>query len=133
MAGLFHITLPLDSGGTTAANSVSWTSQRDHYGGERAVSDTLLAADAASCASRLYEIEQLARQLEDCAARADAVISRLGQLQFHSWQSPAGRAYRTTVALQQSALRRCRDAIQMAAAAVYRHRQAVASPTRGAF
>lgn len=94
---------------------------------------TLTAAEAAACASRSYEVQQLAARVEACAREADAVLAGLARQELQAWQSPAGRAYRTTLAVQAAALRRCRDGLQDAAAAVLRHAGAVAlsSGTRG--
>jgi uncharacterized protein YukE len=79
------------------------------------------AADSLACASRTYEVQQLAARVARCADEADAVLASLARLELQSWQSPAGRAYRSTVALQAASLRRSRDALLDAAAAVLRH------------
>ena len=89
------------------------------------------ASDAATCASRSYEVQQLAARVGACADRTDAVLARLVRVELESWQSPAGRAYRTAVSLQAASLRRCRAALEEAAAAVLRHARNVAlSPGR---
>jgi hypothetical protein len=49
----------------------------------------------------------------------------LRRIQLDDWQSPAGRAYRTTVALQASALMRARQSLDAAAALILRHSQSV--------
>ena len=90
------------------------------------MSGTLTAADAAACASRTYEVQQLARRAAACAEQADAVLAGLGRLELQTWQSPAGRAYRNTLALQAASLRRARDGLLEAAAAVLAHAQHVA-------
>ncbi len=55
----------------------------------------------------------------------------LVSVELQSWQSPAGRAYRTALSLQAAALRRSRTALQEAVAVVLRHAQNVAlSPGR---
>jgi hypothetical protein len=91
----------------------------------------ILASDAAACASRCYEVQQLAARMAGCADRADAVLARLVQAELQSWQSPAGRAYRTALSLQAAALSRSRVALQEAVTAVLRHAQNVAaSPGR---
>jgi hypothetical protein len=84
------------------------------------------AADAAACASRSYEVQQLAARLAVCADQADAALSDLARLELQSWQSPAGRAYRTALSLQAAALRRSRNDLQDASAVVRRHAQNVA-------
>ncbi|MDQ0754828.1 hypothetical protein [Arthrobacter sp. B3I4] len=90
------------------------------------MSGTLTAADAAACASRSYEVQQLANQVAGCAERADAVLAALGRLEMQAWQSPAGRAYRTTLSLQAASLRRARAGLLEAAAVVRAHAQHVA-------
>lgn len=91
----------------------------------------VLASDAGSCASRSYEVQQLAARLAACADHTDAVLAGLASVELQSWQSPAGRAYRTAVSLQAASLRRSRTALQEAAAAVLRHARNVAlSPGR---
>lgn len=48
------------------------------------------------------------------------------------WLSPAGRAYRTTIALHASALMRARESLEAAVAFVLRHSQSVSvSSERG--
>jgi hypothetical protein len=83
------------------------------------------AADAAACASRSYEVQQLAARVAVCADRADAALAQLARLELQSWQSPAGRAYRTALSLQAASLRRSRNALQDAAAIVLRHAENV--------
>ena len=91
----------------------------------------ILAADAAACASRGYEVQQLAARMAGCVDRADAVLARLVTAELQSWQSPAGRAYRTALSLQAAALSRSRAGLQEAIATVLRHAQNVAaSPGR---
>lgn len=84
----------------------------------------LTAADAEECSSRGYEIQQLAARVAACADRADAVLSQLVRLELQTWQSPAGRAYRTALSLQAASLRRGRNALEDAVAVVLRHAQA---------
>ncbi|MET3810546.1 hypothetical protein [Arthrobacter sp. UYEF3] len=93
--------------------------------GALAMGGTLTAADAAACASRSFEVQQLAARVASCAEEADAVLARLGGLELQTWQSPAGRAYRTTISLQAASLRRARGRLHDAAAAVLRHAQNV--------
>jgi hypothetical protein len=83
------------------------------------------AADALACASRSYEVQQLATRVARCADEADSVLAALARLELQSWQSPAGRAYRLTLSLQAAALRRSRDALLEAVAVVRRHAQSV--------
>ena len=89
------------------------------------MSDTLTAVDAAACASRSYEVQQLAARVASCAEQAGAVLAGLGRLELQDWQSPAGRAYRNTLSLQAASLRRARDALADAQAVVLRHAQQV--------
>lgn len=100
-------------------------------GGGGASAARVLASDAAACASRSSEIQQLAARVAACADRTDAALAGLAGVELLSWQSPAGRAYRTAVSLQAACLRRSRADLQEAAAAVLRHAQHVAlSPGR---
>jgi hypothetical protein len=87
------------------------------------------AADALACASRSYEVQQLAARVARCADEADAVLAALARLELQTWQSPAGRAYRLTLSLQAAALRRSRDALLDAVAVVSRHAQSVTLST----
>lgn len=90
-----------------------------------------LPASDAACASRCYEVQQLAARLAGCADRADAVLAQLVRSELQSWQSPAGRAYRAALSLQAAALSRSRAALQDAVAAVHRHaRNVAAAPGR---
>ena len=85
----------------------------------------MLASDAAACASRGYEVQQLAARVAACADNTDAVLARLASVELRNWQSPAGRAYRTALSLQAASLRRSRTALQEAVAVVLRHAQNV--------
>ena len=85
----------------------------------------LLATDAAACASRGHEVQQLAARTAACVDHVDAALARLVSVELQSWQSPAGRAYRTSLSLQAAALRRSRTALQVAVAVVLRHAQNV--------
>ncbi|MDZ4090136.1 MAG: hypothetical protein U1D68_02895 [Arthrobacter sp.] len=110
---------------------MSTTNTSNNAGGSGASAGTLLASDAAACASRSSEVQQLAARVGACAEHTDAVLARLVRVELQGWQSPAGRAYRTAVSLQAASLRRSRAALQEAAVAVYRHAQNVAlSPGR---
>ena len=100
-------------------------------GGSGTAAGTFQASDAAACASRSYEVQQLAARVAACVDHADAVLARLVGVELHGWQSPAGRAYRTAVSLQVASLRRSRTTLQEGAAAVFRHARNVAlSPGR---
>lgn len=95
------------------------------------MSGTLTAAEATACASRGYEVQQLAARAESCAEQAEAALAGLGRLELRGWRSPAGRAYRTTLSLEAASLRRARDGLQDAAAVVLRHaRNVMHSPGR---
>ena len=85
----------------------------------------VLAEDAAACASRSYEIQQLAARVAACADNTDAVLARLAGVELRDWQSPAGRAYRTALSLQAASLRRSRRALEESVAVVLRHAQNV--------
>jgi hypothetical protein len=83
--------------------------------------------DSPQCISRGAEIQKLGWRMSVCADQADAALARLAQLQLEQWESPAGRAYRTTLVLQAASLRRGRDALREAAAVTLRHSRNVAS------
>lgn len=87
----------------------------------------LRAADVAAQLSRGYEVQNLARRVAVCADRVAGVLAGFREIQLLEWQSPAGRAYRDSVALQEVALGRVRVPIEDAVVAVNRHAQDVAS------
>ncbi|GAA4052803.1 hypothetical protein GCM10023063_46410 [Arthrobacter methylotrophus] len=89
--------------------------------------------DSEVCTSRAGEVQQLAWRMTVCADQVDAVLAKLAQLQLNQWESPAGRAYRTTIALQAASLRRGRDALSEAAAATLRHAAKLTSNTPSGF
>ena len=95
-------------------------------GGSGTAAGTLQASDAAACASRSYEVQQLAARVAACADHTDAVLARMVLVELQGWQSPAGRAYRTAVSLQAASLRRGRATLREGVAAVLRHAQNVA-------
>ena len=92
--------------------------------------DGVTAADAFECASRSYEVQQLAARVARCADEADAVLANLASLELQTWQSPAGRAYRLTLSLHAAALRRSREALLDAVAVVLRHARNVSLADR---
>ncbi|MEV8041772.1 hypothetical protein [Arthrobacter sp. NPDC080082] len=97
-------------------------------------STTVLAGDAAACASRSAEVQRLAARVAGCAGQADAVLAALARLELQTWQSPAGRAYRVTLSLQAASLRRARDGLLEASSAVLAHARFVAlAPGRSGF
>jgi hypothetical protein len=83
------------------------------------------AADMAACMSRGYEVQVLAARVDACLERVDRILAGFREIQLLDWQSPAGRAYRSSVALQEAALGRARDRLEEAKASVRRHAQAV--------
>lgn len=114
------------SSAATARSSTSSTSR-----GSAGTAGAVLASDAEACASRSYEVQQLAARVAACADDADAVLARLAGVEMRNWQSPAGRAYRTALSLQAASLRRSRTALQEAVTLVLRHARNVAqSPGR---
>lgn len=96
--------------------------------------NTLLAAgtsfDPGQCAPYGAEVQQLAWRVARCADEVDAVVARLGQLLMEQWLSPAGRAYRSSLALRMAELRRARDALQEASAVVMHHSAKLALASR---
>jgi hypothetical protein len=111
---------PTSTGSNTGSNTGGNT------GGGGVPAAAVLAPDAVACASRSYEVQQLAARVAACADHTDAALARLVSVELQSWQSPAGRAYRTALSLQAAALRRSRTALQEAVAVVLRHAQHVA-------
>lgn len=87
----------------------------------------LSAADMNTCGSPSYEVQQLAARVASCAGRVEKVLAGFWEIQLLDWQSPAGRAYRDSVALQAAALGRARERLDDAAAAVSRHAHAVSA------
>ena len=83
------------------------------------------ATDMAACMSRSYEVQLLAARVDGCLARVEAVLGSFREIQLLDWQSPAGRAYRNSVALQEVSLGRSRGRLEDALASVKRHSQAV--------
>ncbi|MBT2533625.1 hypothetical protein J7E83_16145 [Arthrobacter sp. ISL-48] len=84
------------------------------------------AGDMGAALARGNEVQQLAARVAGCTGRVEGVLSGFRQIQLLDWQSPAGRAYRNSVALQEAALGRARDRLQDAASAVNSHARAVA-------
>ena len=83
------------------------------------------AADMAARMSRSYEVQQLAGRVDLCLGRVEKVLAGFREIQLLDWQSPAGRAYRNSVALQEVSLGRARRRLEEALASVRRHSQAV--------
>jgi hypothetical protein len=110
------------TGSSTAAAGSSTSS---------ATSGAVLASDAAACASRSFEVQQLAARVAACADNTDAVLALLAGVEMGNWQSPAGRAYRTALSLQAASLRRGRRALQEAVTIVLRHAQNMVQSTGG--
>jgi hypothetical protein len=86
-----------------------------------------MAADLAALLSRGYEVQDLAARVAICADRVARILAGFREIQLLEWQSPAGRAYRNAVALQEVQLGSARVAIEDAVAAVNRYAQEVAS------
>lgn len=91
--------------------------------------DATLAEIAARMA-REYELQRLGARIAGCSARVEEVIARFREIQLLDWQSPAGRAYRNSVALQEVALGRARVGLEDALVAVNRCAQDV-GPSAG--
>jgi hypothetical protein len=87
---------------------------------------SVMAADAAACASRSYEVQLLAARAEACAEQVDAALARLSQLQLLDWQSPAGLAYRASLGMQTGALSLAGERVLAASLALRRHSVQVA-------
>lgn len=82
--------------------------------------------DPLECASRSHEVQRLAWRIKRCVDQTDQVLATLRRTQLESWQSPAGRAYRTTIAVHASAVMRTRESLDTAAGLILRHSQNVA-------
>lgn len=89
------------------------------------MSSDVRAADMAACMSRGYEVQQLAARVDACLGRVERVLAGFREIQLLDWQSPAGRAYRNSVALQEVALGRAGGRLEEALAAVNHHAQFV--------
>lgn len=94
-------------------------------GGGTGMGSDVTAADMGACMSRGYEVQQLAARVDLCLGRVEKVLGGFREIQLLDWQSPAGRAYRNSVALQEAALGRARVRLEDALASVRRHAQAV--------
>lgn len=70
---------------------------------------------------RGFEVGQLAARVDECGRRLDAIMTSFRNVQLLGWESPAGRAYRDFVAVQEVALRRAGDRTYEAALAVRLH------------
>ncbi len=77
--------------------------------------------------ARAYEIQDLASRLARCTEQVETVMARVRDIQLLEWQSPAGRAYRNSVALQEVALGRACGRLTDAMLAVGRHAREVAA------
>jgi hypothetical protein len=75
--------------------------------------------------SRGYEVQVLAARVDVCLGRVENVLTGFREIQLLDWQSPAGRAYRNSVALQEVALGRARVRLEEALVSVRRHAHAV--------
>lgn len=69
------------------------------------------------------ELLPLVGRLAWCGARVEEVQAGLTSIQLLDWQSPAGQAYRNTVARQATALRQVLDSLEEARTVVARHAQ----------
>jgi hypothetical protein len=77
---------------------------------------------------RACEVQHLASRVARCSDQVDTVLARIRDVQLLEWQSPAGRAYRNSVALQEAALGRARGQLVEAWLAVGRHARDIAAP-----
>jgi hypothetical protein len=89
------------------------------------VTSDVTAADMGACMSRGYEVQALAARLAVCLGRVENVLAGFREIQLLDWQSPAGRAYRNSVALHEVALGRARMRLEEAEVSVRCHAQAV--------
>ncbi|WP_043430146.1 hypothetical protein [Arthrobacter sp. FB24] len=89
------------------------------------MSGSITAADANTCGSRSFEVQQMAWRVAGFAHRLDTSLLAFRRVQLSEWQSPAGEAYRTAISLQAAALSRARERLMAAYEAVLRHSQQV--------
>lgn len=89
------------------------------------MSGSITAADANTCGSRTFEVQQLAWRVAALAHSLDSSMLAFRRVQLSEWQSPAGQAYRNAVSLQAAALGRAREQLMAAYEAVLRHSQQV--------
>lgn len=83
--------------------------------------------DMAARMAREYEVRHLAARVDACLGRVERVLAGFREIQLLNWQSPAGQAYRHSVALQEVALGRARVRLEDARSAVTRCAQDVGS------
>lgn len=95
------------------------------------MSSDLTIADQAALIARSNEVQHLAGRVGVCAGRVETVLARFREIQLLDWQSPAGRAYRNAVALQEVALWRALARLEDARFAVNRHAQEVGPSSGG--
>jgi hypothetical protein len=85
------------------------------------VSSEVAGADLAADMHRATQVDQLASRVAACLVSGEEILAGFRDIQLLQWESPAGRAYRDTVALQAVALRRCLESLAEARVAVERH------------
>jgi hypothetical protein len=76
--------------------------------------------------NRAYEVQYLASRVARCSEQVEAVLAGIRDIQLLEWQSPAGRAYRNSVAVQEAALGKALEGLAEARLAVGRHAREVA-------
>jgi MarR-like DNA-binding transcriptional regulator SgrR of sgrS sRNA len=79
------------------------------------------------CLNRASEVQHLASRVARCSEQVETVLARIRDIQLLEWQSPAGRAYRNSVALQEAALGKACERLTEARLAVGRHAREVAA------
>ncbi|MET3174421.1 UNVERIFIED_ORG: hypothetical protein ABIB52_002272 [Arthrobacter sp. UYCu721] len=89
------------------------------------MSSDLMIGDLAALMARGNEVQHLAGRVAVCAARVETVLASFREIQLLDWQSPAGKAYRNSVALQEVALGRALVRLEDARLAVNHHAQEV--------
>ena len=91
-----------------------------------------MTAELAALLSRGYEAQNLAARVALCSDRVARVLASFREIQLLEWQSPAGRAYRNTVALQEVALGRVRMQLEDALTVVtrYSHEATAVAPSQ---
>lgn len=80
--------------------------------------DIAVAGLWGSAGERSDQVLQLAARIARCSAQAGEVLAGFRDIQLAEWQSPAGVAYRDSVAVKTAEVRTALDRLDEAAAAV---------------
>jgi MarR-like DNA-binding transcriptional regulator SgrR of sgrS sRNA len=95
------------------------------------MNNDLMTGELVDLIARGNEVQHLAGRVAVCAGRVGTVLARFREIQLLEWQSPAGRAYRNSIALQEVALGQALARLEDARLAVNRHAQEVGPSSGG--